>query len=50
MKAKVLKTFVCKDKGKLQIVGSIVDYDDKRISDLAAKGFVEKIDVKPDKS
>ena len=47
MKAKVLKSFVDKNSGKLKTSGSFVEYDEKRINDLSAKGFVAKIESEP---
>ena len=44
MKVKVLKSFVDKNTGKLQTEGSFVEYDEKRIGELAEKGFVVKIE------
>ena len=50
MKAKVLKSFVCKETGKLQTEGSLVEYDEARITELATNGFVSKVDDKTNKS
>ena len=50
MKAKVINSFVCKKDGKLKAVGTIVDYDEKRIEELAETGFVSKTEAKPEET
>ena len=48
MKATVLNSFICKKDGKLKTVGSIVDYDKKRIEELSTAGFVSKTETELD--
>jgi hypothetical protein len=49
MKAKVIKSFVDKNTGKLVTSGSDVDFEDSRIESLVKNGFVIRFVNKPTK-